>query len=181
MRKATFASAEPAARLRDGSTVAIKRSTPADEGALREFLDGLCLEARRLRFFTGAVDVERAAHESAAGPDQVGLLALGADGALLGHALYIPLPGPGNRAEVAVEVADDLHGLGLGTILIERLAEIAERRGIELLVAEVLPDNREMLEVFHDGFDAEARWEDGIERVEFPAAAWRLARARYAA
>jgi GNAT superfamily N-acetyltransferase len=182
MRHAAFASASLPATLRDGRTVAIRRSTPADERALREFLEGLCLEARRLRFFTGAVDVERAAREGVAGPNQVGLLALGEDGELLGHALFIALPGPGPlRAEVAVEVADQLHGLGLGTILIERLSEIAERRGIERLVAEVLPDNREMLEVFEDGFDATVEWEDGIERIEFPASAWRLAHARYAA
>jgi len=176
----SFASASLPATLRDGRTVAIRRSTLADERALREFLEGLCLESRRLRFFTGAADVERAAHESAAGPDRVGLLALGEGGALLGQAVYAILPGTGRRrAEVAVEVADELHGFGLGTVLIERVAEIAERDGIEQLVAEVLPDNREMLEVFQDGFDATVERDGGIERVEFPASAWRLAHARY--
>jgi GNAT superfamily N-acetyltransferase len=33
-------------------------------------------------------------------------------------------------AEVAVEIADHLHGRGLGTLLIERLAAVAERRGL---------------------------------------------------
>ncbi|MFI4990204.1 MAG: GNAT family N-acetyltransferase [Solirubrobacterales bacterium] len=84
------------------------------------------------------------------------------------------------RAEVAVEVADDLHGLGLGTILIERLAEIAERHGVVTFVAEVLPENEAMLDVFRDGFDAEVSWCEGIERVQFPTSAWRLARERYA-
>ncbi len=39
---------------------------------------------------------------------------------MVAHALYIQLDG--TRAEVAVEVADHLHGRGFGTILIEQLA-----------------------------------------------------------
>jgi L-amino acid N-acyltransferase YncA len=171
------------ARLRDGSHVTIRLSTAADEQALRGFLSGLSLEARRLRFFTGAVDVEQAAHLSAeSGPDRLGLVALDERGAMLGHALYIRIgrsvPG---RAEVAVEVGDAVHGLGLGTILVQRLAEIAESRGIATFLAEVLPDNEAMLDVFRDGFDAKVRWRGGIERVEFPTSAWRLAHERYAA
>ena len=34
----------------------------ADEAELRSFLGGLCLEARHLRFFTAAVDLDIAAH-----------------------------------------------------------------------------------------------------------------------
>ncbi len=168
------------ATLRDGSRVTLRLSRAGDEAALRAFLDALCLEARRLRFFSGAVDIERAAHLTAApGPDRFGLLALDADGAIVGHALCIKLDD--ERAEVAVEVADALHGQGLGTILIERLAELAERRGIARLVAEVLPENSAMLDVFRDGFDARVAWRAGIESIEFPTAAWRLARERFPA
>jgi GNAT superfamily N-acetyltransferase len=172
----------PDARLRDGSQVTVRLSTSDDEPALREFLSELCLEARRLRFFTGAVDLDEAAHLSAeSGPDRLGLVAFDEHGALVGHALSIQLTAHDPRsAEVAVEVADDLHGLGLGTILIERLAEIAERHGVTTFVAEVLPDNEAMLDVFRDGFDANVSWREGIERVEFPTSAWRLARERYA-
>jgi len=168
--------------MRDGAKVTIRLSTADDEPALFGFLAGLCLEARRLRFFTGAVDLGEAAHLSAeSNPHRAGLVAFDDDGDLVGHALFIQLgtnePG---CAEVAVEVADDLHGLGLGTTLIERLGEIAERRGVSNFVAEVLPDNDAMLDVFRDGFDAEVHWRDGIECVEFPTSAWRLAHERYA-
>ena len=168
--------------MRDGSKVTIRLSTADDEPALFGFLARLCPEARRLRFFTGAVDVGEAAHLSAENdPHRAGLVAFDEDGDLVGHAMFIQLgtnePG---RAEVAVEVADDLHGLGLGTTLIERLGEIAERRGVSTFVAEVLPDNEAMLDVFRDGFDAEVHRREGIERVEFPASSWRLARERCA-
>jgi len=118
------------------------------------------------------------AHQVAAtGPGRLGLLAIDAYGAIAGHAVAITLS-PG-RAEVAVEVADELQGEGLGTILIERLAELSEARGVATVVAQVLPENRGMLDVFKDGFDASVRWSEGVDLVEFPTSAWRLARARY--
>jgi len=167
-------------RLRDGSSVGIRRARSEDEPALRSFLEGLCLEARRLRFFTGAMDIDEAAHWAAStGTDRCGLLAHDETGMLVGHASYIQLGEA--RAEVAVEVADHLHGRGLGTVLIERLAAIAERRGITHFVAEVLCENRAMLDVFRDGFDARVVRHDGPEeRVEFLTSGWRLARARFA-
>jgi L-amino acid N-acyltransferase YncA len=54
-------------------------------------------------------------------------------------------------AEVAVEIADHVHGRGLGTILVERLAAVAEARGIMHFIAKVLPENRAMLDVFRAG------------------------------
>ena len=118
------------------------------------------------------------AHDVAAtGPGRIGLLAVDADGEIAGHAVAIELSA--GRAEVAVEVSDDLHGEGLGTILIERIAELCEAQGIETVVAQVLADNRAMLDVFRDGFDASVRWSEGVDLVEFPTSAWRLARDRY--
>ena len=137
-------------RLRNGERVTVRAVTPADEPALADFLASLCLEARRMRFFSGGVDVATMARYAAAGgPERAGLLALDQSASVVGHAFYVELA-PG-RAEVAVEVADRLHGHGLGTILIERLAQLAERRGITRFSAEVLPDNRAMLDVFRDG------------------------------
>jgi GNAT superfamily N-acetyltransferase len=165
-------------RLRDGSLVTVRRTTVADEPALRSFLAGLCLEARRLRFFSGAVDIGCAAHLAAdTGTGRFGLVAHDGMGALVAHALYIQLDG--ERAEVAVEVADHLHDRGLGTILIERLGTVAERRGVTRFVAEVLPENRAMLDVFRDGFDAHVACRDGVDRVELPTSAWRTASERF--
>jgi GNAT superfamily N-acetyltransferase len=165
-------------RLRDRSSVAVRPAGKRDEPALRSFLSGLCLENRRLRFFSGGADMAVAAHLVAAtGVDRFGLVAHDEAGVLVGHAVYIQLEE--TRAEVAVEVADRMHGRGLGTILIERLARVAEQRGITRFVAEVLPDNRTMLDVFRDGFDAQLRFRDGTDVVEFPTASWRLAHERF--
>ena len=134
-------------RLRDGQRVTVREVRSSDEAAIGEFLAGLRLESRAFRFFSGAVDIPRMTHRiCATGPGRLGLVALDESGAIVGHALSIALDD--ERAEVAVEIADELHGDGLGTILVERLAELAERLGIVTFTAYVLPENRLMLEVF---------------------------------
>ncbi|MHB8240428.1 MAG: GNAT family N-acetyltransferase [Solirubrobacteraceae bacterium] len=165
--------------LRDGSVVSLRPVRDGDEPALRLFLADLCPEARRLRFFSVTIDTARAAHwaaDTTAG--HFGLLAHDETGRIVGHALYIQLAPA--RAEVAVEVDDRFHGRGLGTILIERLAIEAERGGITHFVAEVLCENRAILDVFREGFDARVVQRDGPqETVEFLTSGWRLAHRRF--
>ena len=166
------------ALLRDGSKVTIRAASAWDEPALRSFLANMSPESRRLRFFTGAADISCAAHLAmAVGAGHYGLMAHDQDGVPVAHAIYMRLDQ--TRAEVAVEVADHLHGQGLGTQLIQRLAARAETHGITTFVAEVLPENHAMLDVFHHGFDAHSSFREGIDRVEFPTAAWRLAQGRF--
>jgi GNAT superfamily N-acetyltransferase len=166
-------------RLRDGAQVRVRPVVASDEPALRLFLGEVCPEALRLRFFSGAIDLGKAAHwatHPAAG--FYGLAAQDENGRTVGHALYVQLAP--ERAEVAVEVADSLHGCGLGTILIERLAVIAERRGITHFVAEVMCENHAMVDIFREGFDARVVSRDGPqERVEFFTSGWRLAHERF--
>ena len=165
--------------LRDGSQVTVRPVTEHDEPALRSFLEGLCLEARRMRFFSVACDMRIAAHWAAhTDPRHYGLLAHDDSGTLVGHATYIKLDD--THAEVAIEVADHLHGQGLGTLLIERLAIAAERRGVTHFVAVVLAENKAMLDVFREGFDGRVVARDGTERrVEFLTSGWCLARRRF--
>jgi GNAT superfamily N-acetyltransferase len=165
--------------LKNGSTVTVRRVTPSDEPALRSLLSGLGPDTRRLRFFTAAANIAGAAHLAAlAGADRCGLIATDESGRSIGHAIYVRLDP--EHAEVAVEVADDLHGQGLGTILVARLAHIAEQEGITWFVADVLCENAAMLGVFRDGFDARVARRDGAEEtVEFLTRDWRLAARRF--
>ena len=97
---------------------------------------------------------------------------------MVGHAIYVRLP-DSERAEVAVEVADDLHHLGLATLLMIRLAQFAEDRQITRFFAEVLPENRDMLAVFRDGFAAATVTGRDEVQVEFPTGSWRAAHVRF--
>ncbi len=80
----------------------------------------------------------------------------------------------GSRAEVAVEVDETHRHQGLATILITRLAREAEQKQIRYFVAEVLPDNHEMLAVFGDAFDASRQFVDGEIEIEFLTSAWKF-------
>ena len=54
------------------------------------------------------------------------------------------------QAEVAFAVSDALQGHGIGTRLLERLAVLARAQGIDTFTADVLGDNRRMLDVFRE-------------------------------
>jgi acyl-CoA synthetase (NDP forming)/GNAT superfamily N-acetyltransferase len=65
-------------------------------------------------------------------------------------------------AEVAFAVADEMHGRGLATRMLEQLAEVAAARGIVRFDAEVMAGNRAMLGVFAGaGFDVRRETELG--------------------
>jgi acyl-CoA synthetase (NDP forming)/RimJ/RimL family protein N-acetyltransferase len=79
-------------------------------------------------------------------------------------------PGPtsqGDEAEVAFVVRDDHQGRGLGTVLLEHLASAAVQRGIGRFVADTLPENYRMLNVFRSaGFEEHALLDSGVIRVK---------------
>jgi ribosomal protein S18 acetylase RimI-like enzyme len=164
--------------MRDGRPLLLRHVAADDEPALLTFMQALSPDSRRLRFFSAGCDLDEAAHwaASADGSDRIGILATDLAGRILGHAVCCRLPGL--RAEVAVEVSETDRHQGLATILIVRLAAEAEQEGIRFFVAEVLPDNREMLAVFGDGFDASRTAAFGEVDIEFPTAAWRLVASR---
>jgi L-amino acid N-acyltransferase YncA len=167
------------ATTRDGCPVQIRHVAPDDEPALLAFMAALSPASRRLRFFTGATDLAKAAHwaADADGSNRIGILATGELDQILGHAVCCRLRAS-TAAEVAVEVSETQRHRGLATILIVRLAAEAEAKGIRSFVAEVLPDNREMLAVFSDGFDASRTATDGEVDIAFPTAAWRRVASR---
>ena len=57
-----------------------------------------------------------------------------------------------NMAEVALLVADDFQGRGLGTSMLEGLSQAAKSHGIAGFVADVMVENKAMLTLFHRAF-----------------------------
>jgi len=73
-----------------------------------------------------------------------------------------------DRAEVGFVVEDAYQGKGIGTHLLQQLAEIARKRGVNVFEAEVLGENREMMKVLRDsGYDIAEDIEAGTYRVSF--------------
>ncbi|MDO9381145.1 MAG: GNAT family N-acetyltransferase [Nocardioidaceae bacterium] len=74
-----------------------------------------------------------------------------------------------DEAEVAFLVEDAHQGRGLGQLLLEHLAQAGRERGLKRFVAEVLPDNVRMIQVFRDqGYKVAGAVEDGVMRLVFP-------------
>ena len=157
--------------LRDGSTVHVRPVRPDDEPGLAAFLHGLSEEGRVFRFFSGATNVDRWAHQAArAAEGEIGLVALaGPGGRIAAHAQVVPISP--TRGEMAFAVADDLQGRGLATVMLAHLAQYARAQGVEVLEAEVMPANHRMSDVFRrSGFPVDVRWADGVMRFESPTA-----------
>ena len=130
--------------LRDGSIVTLRRAEPADAAALHALYDDLERDDVRLRFFSPTVDADRVLLRLL-DPSNVNVVAM-AGPRLVAHGMYAPLGG--DRAEVAFTVAHDAQGHGVGTLLLQRLAGIARADGIATFVADVLPDNHRMIDMF---------------------------------
>jgi acetate---CoA ligase (ADP-forming) len=167
--------------LRDGSSVRMRASHPTDESAIVAFLAGLSEESRRLRFGSGAVDLQATARRwsGVEGCEDCCVLAV-LGGEIVGQASYERLED--DRALVAFTVTDSFQGRGLGTLLLKRVAEAADAEGVAVFEAEVLAENDKMLEVFRDsGFGVTMTSEPGAVRVEFPTSLTPEAQARFEA
>jgi acetate---CoA ligase (ADP-forming) len=159
--------------LADGSTVRIRPARPGDRTRVEDYLIGLSPESRRLRFWSQAIDVGTLARKivEVDHVEHLTLLVLsgGDDGRMIGGAQYASM-GAG-RAEVSFSVDDEHQGRGIGSILLGQLAQEAARHGITTFVAEVLPENHRMIEVFRrSGFPLSIRATPGSIDVEFPIA-----------
>jgi acyl-CoA hydrolase/GNAT superfamily N-acetyltransferase len=70
-------------------------------------------------------------------------------------------------ADIAFVVLDDWQGKGVGTLLMKRMAEIGQKRGLAGFTADVLRRNKAMLGIFHrSGLDLRAELDQGTYHLE---------------
>jgi acyl-CoA synthetase (NDP forming)/GNAT superfamily N-acetyltransferase len=159
------------ALLTDGTTIQIRAARPEDFAGVRDLHAKMSPDNLYLRFFS----MSRAAAEQEArricrepGPDHAALLAV-LDGEVVGCGAYELSGDRSGSAEVAMTVADDMHGRGIGTLLLEHLVSLARGQGIRTFVAETLTENTLMLQVFANaGLRAHRTLEDGVYDLRFP-------------
>jgi acetyl coenzyme A synthetase (ADP forming)-like protein len=169
--------------LRDGASIRIRDAVPADAPGLEAFLRGLDPESRWLRFASMGGDLEARARAWAV-PERPGDCSLVAETEIAGATRII---GNGNylvvdaaTAEAAFVVADEYQGRGVATLLLEELARRANEAGITTFLAEILPENARMLQVFRaSGFPLRVHAEPGSIQVEFPTELTGEARERF--
>ncbi|HEY3955305.1 MAG TPA: GNAT family N-acetyltransferase [Streptosporangiaceae bacterium] len=163
-------SAAAYALLMDGSTVEIRPARPDDHEAVRAMHAALSPHNAYLRFFSmSPVNAEREASRVTRppGPGHTALLAwLG--GELAGVASYEQTAEPG-VAEIALAVPDQMHGRGIGTLLLEHLVSIARQRKLRAFSAVTLAENVAMLAVFTSaGLPVQSRRDGGEVVLTFP-------------
>ncbi|WP_234554238.1 GNAT family N-acetyltransferase [Thermus caliditerrae] len=156
--------------LKDGRTALLRRATPKDLPLFVEFLRRLSPESLRMRFFSPISPEKAAELLLAAKPEEekVTLIVLaGEPQRIVATGEYVRVKGE-DTAEVAFLVDDTFQGKGLGTLLLERLALIAAKRGVRRFQAFTLAENRQMLSVFMEsGFQVRAHRDGGEVEVEF--------------
>jgi GNAT superfamily N-acetyltransferase len=131
--------------LRDGSPVRIARITPQDAPLIAQGFERLSAETRRLRFLTSKPTLSSSELKYLTEVDGHRHEALGAiDPATaqgVAVARFVRDADDLGRAEVAVTVTDDWQRRGLGTVLLDRLADRAREEGVERFTALVAGDN----------------------------------------
>jgi GNAT superfamily N-acetyltransferase len=126
----------------------VRQAGYADRAAIRDFLDGLSVRSRYLRFFTGAPPTGGAMLRIlAGGDDRTDVVVAIENGVIVGHAMAADKAGPGgtHETEIGVVVTDACQGRGIGSTLVRTVAARAGARGATAATMEVLSENRRML------------------------------------
>jgi GNAT superfamily N-acetyltransferase len=152
-------------RLLDGRPVTLRAIRPDDRDALRQGFHRMSERSVYYRFFQAKRELSDAELSYLTEIDfdrHVALVAMIEEDGGVGVGRYIVDPATG-AAEIALAVDDAHQGLGVGTLLLTHLVQIARTRGIRELVAYVLAENRSMIEVFeHAGFPMKRRREGNV-------------------
>jgi GNAT superfamily N-acetyltransferase len=144
--RASRATTTDALVLADGTCLRFRPLGTDDRDRFAGLFARLTPESRRRRFLTPKstltprelvflTDVDHVGHEAIAAIDQ-------RDGSIAGVARYVCVADRAGAAEVAVEVADELQSMGIGTELATRIVRRARANGFTLLTATTLSENR---------------------------------------
>ncbi|GAB4389394.1 MAG: GNAT family N-acetyltransferase [Thermodesulfovibrionales bacterium] len=154
--------------LRDGQALHVRPISPGDRKKLEELFYRLSPRTRYLRFgfekkFISEEELEYYTRQ--APPERyacVGIMGEGPAERIVAVARWFQTADPAT-AEVAFVVEDNIQARGIGTALLEQLAAAAARHRMRFFIANVLPENTTMLEVFDEsGFRLAKRLEDGL-------------------
>ena len=142
--------------MKDGEPVTLRPIRPEDEPMIVEFHKTLSDRSVHLRYFGQLKLSQRIAHERLIRicfNDYDREIALVVDHQrpdgvheILGVGRLSKLHGL-NEAEFAIVISDDCQGRGLGTQLLKLLVEIGRQEKLKRIIAHILSDNIEMMQV----------------------------------
>ena len=158
--------------LNDGSVATLRALRRGDRRDVERFFRRVSDRSKYLRFFGSHPTLtEEDWHRWAdtRGHDKVTLLVL-QRGEVIAVAGYEIVPSllPARVGDVSFLVQDSHHGLGVANILLEHLAQIGREGGVERFFAEMLTQNRQMVQVFlRAGYTVRRELADGFITVDF--------------
>ena len=144
-------------QLRDQRTITVRAIRPDDKELLREAFKELDEESIYTRFFGPKKELTKKELARATEVDFICTVALvvciqeGGRERVIGGGRYLGTTGSDHptSAEVAFLVEEDYHGLGIASMVMKHLVLIGRAQGVSHFEAEVLPQNKAMLKVFH--------------------------------
>ena len=157
--------------LRDGRSVLVRPARTGDARILQDLFYRMPPEDVYTRFFRHLTSLPLSTAEhmtSVSFDDEVTLLAVEGDWGserVVGTVSYYRDPTSG-QADVAFMVDPEWKGVGLGTALRDVIVDVARRRGVVALTADVLIENTAMLRLFRtSGLDVEAHTSRGVTEI----------------
>ena len=157
--------------LSDGGTAHIRPIRPDDIELLRALHGRLSPRSIYFRFFSPIPKIPEPQLHHLVEVDYRDRFALVAelDGLVVAVVRYDRGQKDDDVAEVAFVVEDGQQRRGLATVMLEHLAAVARSNGIDRFIAETLPENRAMMDVFrHAGFAVTSVFDSGVISVSFP-------------
>jgi acetyl coenzyme A synthetase (ADP forming)-like protein len=171
--------------LRDGAALRVRSMRPNDRQALKDLFARCSPESIRFRFLHQVKELTEDMLDRLTdidGSSHVALVVTQGEGSgerIVAVGRYQARPEKPDVAEVSFLVEDAMQRRGIGTLLLDTLAELARERGVTRFSADVLADNRQMLSVFRKaGYALSATTSYGVTQLEFPIAQTELAQAR---
>jgi GNAT superfamily N-acetyltransferase len=130
-----------------GGRILIRQAGRGDLGGLGDFLAGLSVLTRYLRFFGGGPASPAMLRVLAGQRPEADALVATRNGVIIGHAMAVDTAGPSGAAatEIGVVVADAWQSRGVGSGLAGALVSRARARGATTLVMEIMAENRQVL------------------------------------
>lgn len=159
--------------LKDGQTFKVRPITPDDRGKLKDLFYRLSPQTRYFRFGYAKdhISDQELSHFTEVDPPAMyayaGLTGEGEDEKIRAIGRWF-LTAEKRTAEIAFVVEDNVQARGIGTALLEILAETAFTYRINKFIAQVLRENTRMLRVFEEsGFIMTKRVQEGDYELTF--------------
>ena len=159
--------------FKDGLEVRFRPIKASDEDMMRRLFYQFSDESKYLRYFARVPTMPHQEMQKYVNIDYrstlsiVGVITQNRSEEIIAEARYSYYPKE-KTYELAFIVDEEYQGKGISTFMAEYLVKIARERGLTTLCANVLPENKKMLQVFNKvSAEHSSKFSDGVVSVKF--------------